>query len=87
MNVKEIVEKHLKENGFDGLFCPGECACMLEDLFCCGSDQCSECEPGYYRDDVTPEFEFTIGLKKTADGTDETDTTDGTDKTDRGNKS
>lgn len=34
MNCKQIVEKYLRENGFDGL--AGEdCGCGLDDLFAC----------------------------------------------------
>ena len=47
MTVKEIVEKYLKDNGFDGLV--GEdCGCkMSDDLMCCGWDVL-QCEPGYF---------------------------------------
>jgi hypothetical protein len=34
MTAKEIIEKHLKENGFDGL-CGDECGCALGDLMPC----------------------------------------------------
>ena len=47
MNVKEIVLKHLKENGYDGLFNPDvECGCMNENLSPadCMKDICC---PGY----------------------------------------
>lgn len=48
MNCKEIVKKYLEENGFDGLFACGECACTLEDLVpCCGT--MADCQPGYKR--------------------------------------
>ena len=46
MKVVEIVEKYLKENGFDGLYDPGVCACKIDDLMSCEND-CSSCEPGY----------------------------------------
>lgn len=48
MTVREIIEQYLKENGYDGLYCPiyGECACVVGDLMPCDND-CSECEPGY----------------------------------------
>jgi len=46
MTVKEIVELYLKSNGYDGLFNPGECGCLINDLVPCG--QISEdCEAGY----------------------------------------
>ena len=45
MTVKEIVEKYLRENGYDGL--AGEdCGCGLDDLAPCES--CTfECVPAY----------------------------------------
>lgn len=48
MNVKEIVKKYLKDNGYDGLFMCGECACKLDDLApCCGT--MADCQAGYKR--------------------------------------
>jgi hypothetical protein len=50
MNVKQTL-KELKawliENGYDGLFCAGECACSVDALAPCGETDFSECEPGY----------------------------------------
>jgi len=46
MNCREIVKKYLEENGYDGLYCHGECGCLLDDLAPCDSDFTS-CEPGY----------------------------------------
>jgi len=43
--VKEIVIKHLKEHGYDGLHCYF-CACELEHLMDCDL-YCGDCEPGY----------------------------------------
>lgn len=49
MTVKEIIEQHLKAGGFDGLFVPGECSCLLDDLCVC--DGCMlECQPGFLLD-------------------------------------
>lgn len=45
-HVLEIVESHLKTNGYDGLYFPGECACLIGDLEPCGQIN-SECVPGY----------------------------------------
>jgi hypothetical protein len=44
INVKEIVEKYLKENGYHGL-CFDDCQCKLDDLMPCsgnwqGFDKC-----------------------------------------------
>lgn len=63
MTVKEIVKKYLEENGFDGLYDPGECACKIDDLFSCG---CPEyCEPGYLvKADLSSGYDFMIGPKK-----------------------
>ena len=47
MNVKEVVAAHLKRYGYDGLFCPGECACQIDDLAPCDSSSFITCEPGY----------------------------------------
>ena len=47
MTLKELTQKALKDNGYDGLFnvdCP--CACKADDLFPCG-EPCDNCEPGY----------------------------------------
>ena len=47
MTIKEVVEKHLKDNGFDGLVCPElECGCGLDDLFPCDIWS-NECVPAY----------------------------------------
>ncbi|MBE3109349.1 MAG: hypothetical protein IMZ46_02375 [Acidobacteria bacterium] len=49
MTIKEIVEKYLRENGYEGL--AGEdCGCTLDDLFPCdgnsdGSTGVEKCEP------------------------------------------
>ena len=50
MNLKEIVEKHVRENGFDGL-CDDAgghlCCCRLDrDFMRCG-EPAEHCEPGY----------------------------------------
>ena len=39
-------KKYLEDNGFDGLFNPGECSCPVDRLFLCDGP-CDECEPGY----------------------------------------
>ncbi len=47
MNVKEIIEKHLKDNGLDGLYHPEEpCGCFLDDLIPCG-ENADLCIAGY----------------------------------------
>jgi len=47
MNVREIIENWLKENGYDGLYYPDECACTIHDLMPCHGSQACDCEPGY----------------------------------------
>ncbi len=46
MNVYDIVQKYLKDNGYDGLYAE-ECGCILEDLMPCDGDCAFHCEPGY----------------------------------------
>ena len=36
MTVLEMIEHYLRENGYDGLYNPGECACLVGDLAPCG---------------------------------------------------
>lgn len=48
-NVKEIVIEYLQDNGFDGLYAPGECGCELADLIPC-LEPCEDCIPGYKRE-------------------------------------
>ena len=45
MTVNKILEDYLKANGFDGLFYPGECSCVIGDLQPCGLTML-DCEPG-----------------------------------------
>ncbi len=64
MNVRGIIQQYLKDNGYDGLFYPGECACKVDDLIPCNADCYMDCEPGY----VTPcncgDHDFHIGPKQ-----------------------
>lgn len=48
--VYTIIEKYLKDNGYDGLCNPADegCGCRIGDLVPCGSDF-SMCQPGYLR--------------------------------------
>ena len=65
MDVKEIVKKYLKDNGYDGLVrLDVECGCKLDDLMPCNGPEV-DCEPGYLQS--CPEgsaFDFIIGLEK-----------------------
>jgi hypothetical protein len=47
MNLNTIIETHLKVYGFDGLFCPGECACEIGNLAPCDSPNFMQCRPGF----------------------------------------
>ena len=49
VNVKNIVKKYLKDNGYDGLFCD-ECGCLLDELMPCDCTDITDCEPGYRHD-------------------------------------
>jgi hypothetical protein len=46
MTVKEIIEKYLRDNGYDGL-CGEDCGCGLDDFTPCMEPIPSECVPGY----------------------------------------
>jgi len=67
MEVKQILKDYLKENGYDGLFYPGECACKIDDLCPCQSN-CMDCQPGYFKDkedcDYPDGCDFYIGPNK-----------------------
>lgn len=65
MNVKQIIEKYLTENGYDGLVYvdfSGEnaCGCNIETLCLCDSWAC-DCQPGYTHSD---DDDTTIYLEK-----------------------
>lgn len=64
-----MVEKYLKDNGFDGLYCAGECGCQLSDLIPCDGDF-SGCEPGYKNEKVEwngEEVDWVISGNKVAE--------------------
>lgn len=55
MNVEEIIEKYLRDNGFTALCDPeNECGCIVESLMPC-IEACPNqgCVPGYYIGDDT----------------------------------
>ena len=62
MTVKEIVKKHLKDNGFDGLHGAwGFCCCSVDDLMvACNREICDSCQPGYRGPDVMSGKAFAI---------------------------
>jgi len=64
MTVSEIIEKYLKENGYDGLYnLNGECACEIGDLIPC-VDYCGDCKPGYKKSDPSGEYDFIISSSR-----------------------
>ena len=56
MNVKKIVKEWLEKNGYDGIYCIGECACLKNDLMPCDGYS-ADCKPGYKRDAIGEEKE------------------------------
>ena len=46
MNVTKIIQEWLINNGYHGLYSPGECSCDADDLFPCGYFS-TDCEPGH----------------------------------------
>ena len=70
MTVKDIVKKHLEDNGYDGLFLEESCGCILSDFMPCDNPS-QECVPGYKVPcDCFDWCEWHIGPKKEV--TDET---------------
>ena len=71
-DVKAITIEYLKKHKFDGLFSSGgECACLINDIFCCGAEGVEDCKPGYRIecDGMCEEgggCEFHVGIKKAA---------------------
>lgn len=60
MNVHDIIERYLRENGFDGLYYAGECACSVDDLAPCGNIN-ENCEAGYLLSCDCGEHDWNIG--------------------------
>ena len=46
MTVKEIIEKYLKDNGYDGLYSE-EYGCEIGEMFPCSREWILSCKPGY----------------------------------------
>ena len=49
MTVIQIIAEYLEQNKYDGLYQPGECACLKDDLAPCGQVE-NGCEPGHKTD-------------------------------------
>jgi hypothetical protein len=61
MNVKEIIKKYLKDEGYDGLSCPSfECGCYLDDLAPGDCLNVDECEAGHRAKDPSGENDWLI---------------------------
>jgi hypothetical protein len=65
INVRQIVEKYLKDNGYDGLFSEYECACSFDDFMPCSgtNDMLHECEAGHKFPCDCGEHDYHIGIK------------------------
>ena len=69
MTVKEIVKAYLEENGYDGLYATGDCACKIDDLMPC-YESLDNCMAGYLKKPChlgkywNCEYDFIIGEKK-----------------------
>ena len=60
MTVNEIIEAHLKDEGFDGLFHEDGCGCRLGDLIPCDGECFQHCEPGYIKHIGPHDFDYMI---------------------------
>lgn len=75
-NIIKIVREKLEDEGFGGLFYPGDCACECSDLAPCGKVETSlngfeiGCQPGYKHLDPRPDHakysDFAIWAQKEA---------------------
>lgn len=65
MTVDEIMQKYLKDNGYDGLYYPGECCCKIDCMRVCGGNFFS-CFPGYLqaKDENDTDTDYSIGRDK-----------------------
>ena len=76
MTCKDIVVEYLKTHGYDGLGLPGECACLLEDLWPCTDVTWNDCEPGYKMAasaemlEEYPDCDWMVGPEKPEEATD-----------------
>lgn len=55
--------RQLKRAGYDGLYFPGECACLVEDLYPCGERQ-EGCRPGFKKPCDCYEHDWHIGERE-----------------------
>lgn len=69
MKTLERIAAKLIDDGFDGLYYPGECACLLSDLAPCGEtqeggDYINDCEGGYKHVDPAGSNNFCVSSSK-----------------------
>ena len=59
MTVIDIICEYLEKHGYDGLYQPGECACLIGDLLVCNGSGygVGQCKPGYTSDCIGAECE------------------------------
>ena len=50
VDVGDTLRKYLKKNGFDGIYNPEECSCLIDDLQPCDGRMIN-CIPGVISDD------------------------------------
>lgn len=63
--IKEFLLEHCEKNGFDGLYNPGECACLVDDLAPC--DEPLNCHFGVKTEppeDADQDCDYWIGEKE-----------------------
>jgi len=59
MEIREIVKDYLEEHGYDGLFQPGVCGCIINDLMpCC--EPGTDCEAGHRCDCPSEDSEYMV---------------------------
>ncbi len=69
MKTPDEVATELKRDGFDGLYYPGECACLSNDLAPCGEweeggDYVNGCDGGYKHIDPKDETNWCVSVSK-----------------------
>ncbi len=60
--IEQVIAAYLKERGYDGLFAPGECGCLLDNLCPCGEwSSIQDCIPGYKTLCTCGEHDYHVG--------------------------
>lgn len=76
METLELIKAKLIDDGFNGLYYPGECACVVDDLAPCGEtqdggDYINDCHGGYKHIDPKDCTNFCVSGSKEPPGEDE----------------